>query len=69
MTLQPRKPTQHEIEAQQADCRFLTIKDLQDMKPLDYIYPPELFNATRAEFIQRARNLRETKQVTKRGEE
>jgi hypothetical protein len=64
-----RLPDNHKQEAQQADCRFLTIKDLQDAKPLDYIYPPELFNATRAEFIQRARNLRETKQVTKRGEE
>jgi hypothetical protein len=64
-----RLPDNHKQEAQQADCRFLTIKDLQDMKPLDYVYPPELMIPTRNEFIQRAANLRETRQVTKRGEE
>jgi ABC-type Fe3+ transport system substrate-binding protein len=64
-----RLPDNHKQEAQQADCRFLTIKDLQDAKPLDYVYPPELMIPTRAEFIQRAANLRNAKQVTKRGEE
>jgi hypothetical protein len=62
--IQPRKPTQHEIEAQQADCRFLTVKELQ--KPLEYVYPPELLIPTRNKFIERVHNLREAKQTQRR---
>jgi hypothetical protein len=64
MTIQPRKPTQHEIEAQQADCRFLTVKELQ--QPLEYVYPPELLIPTRNKFIERVHNLREAKQTQRR---
>jgi hypothetical protein len=68
MTLKAHTQTQHEYEAATADCRFLTVKDLQDGKPLDYVYPPELLEATRNKFIERARNLNLAANVTERDE-
>jgi hypothetical protein len=66
MTLKAHDQTDNERRASEADCRFITIKQLQDEKPLEYVYPPALMIPTRADFLECARNLREAKRMLRR---
>jgi hypothetical protein len=65
-----RLPTAHEREAEQADSRFIRCEHDIRMSDTDIREMNERIAKRRAEFLQRARNLKGSKQTTqKAGEE